>query len=240
MERIAGRISWISVLLLAFAAAPARTLASPTAAEPPRFSTSAPGSHQTVAPLPELPPLESYLAPPATEPGPCDLSREESALARQLTDKRLQQRRRLVCNPRLVTFARARARDFAERQYFAHVTPDRVGPNDLLRAWGYSLPDHYSRGLSNNVEAIAGGLAGPEAVWKALLDSTAHRVHLLGELPFYQEQDEFGIAHYYDPDTPHSHYWVVVLARPRKPGDPRMICTPAPGPCFNLSDGPGR
>ncbi len=221
-------------------------VASPTVAP---LSTSALGSHETVpgppellnaATLPELPPLENYLDPIAAEPGPCDLSPEESSLARRLTQSELQQRHQLICNPRLVAFARARARDFAERGYFSHVTPDRVGPNDLLRASGYGLPDYYSRGLSNNVEAIAGGLIGPEAVWEALLASDAHRVHLLGELPFYRDQDEFGVAYYHDPDTPHSHYWVVVVARPRKEGDPRMICTPAPGPCFRLSDLPGR
>lgn len=201
---------------------------------------TAPDAYRVTAPLPELPPLEKYLSPSAAEPGPCDLNREESALARQLTESRLQRRGHLVCNPRLVAFARARARDFAERGYFSHVTPDRVGPNDLLRNWGYELPDYYSRGLSNNVEAIAGGLTGPEAVWEALLASDAHRVHLLGELSFYREQDEFGVAYYYDPDTPHTHYWVVVVARPPKPGDPRLICTPAPGPCFRLSDLPGR
>ena len=149
-----------------------------------------PEDQLVTGPLPELPPLEKYLDPPDAGPGPCHLSGEESDLARRLTGSQLQKRRRLVCNPRLVAFARTRARDFAERHYFSHVTPDRVGPNDLLRASGYSLPDYYSRGLSNNVEAIAGGLTGSEAVWKALLASDVHRVHLLGELPFYQDQDE--------------------------------------------------
>jgi len=222
MTRLANKaLLWLVFPALALAA---ETLASPTV----------PDGQLTTAPLPPLPPL-GELVNRATGQD-CELSAEESSLALRLTQSELQQRGRLVCNPRLVAFARARARDFAERGYFSHVTPDRVGPNDLLRAAGYGLPDFYSRGLSNNVEAIAGGLTGPEAVWDALLASEAHRVHLLGELPFYQEQEEFGVAHYYDPDTPHSHYWVVVVARPRKPGDPRMICTPAPGPCFKLSD----
>ena len=41
---------------------------------------------------------------------------------------------------------------------------------------------------------FAGGYITADDVWYALKTSTSHRQHLLAELPFYQEQDQIGIA----------------------------------------------
>lgn len=178
----------------------------------------------------------------AVEPDPptpaaeaeCRLSEPEARLAELLTGSD-QRRSVLRCRPELQRFARQRAEDMARRGYLAHLTPDRQGPNQLLRATGYPLPPAYRDGLSNNVESIAGGIRSPEAVWKALTASSSHRAHLLGEHPAYLDQDEFGIAYQRDLYAPHVDYWVVVIARKARAGEDELICTPEPAECFRVA-----
>jgi len=126
----------------------------------------------------------------------------------------------------------------AQRGYVSHITPDRKGPNRMLRESGYPLPDSYLNGLANNVESIVGGIDAPEAVWQALIDSPDHRPHLLGEGPGFLSQDEFGIAYFRDIHAPHVDYWVVIIARRPQPGEPELLCTPAPSVCFRTGTVP--
>jgi uncharacterized protein YkwD len=122
----------------------------------------------------------------------------------------------------------------ARRRYVSHVTPDRRGPNRMLRESGYPLPDTYLNGLANNVESIVGGIEAPEKVWRALVESPDHRPHVLGEDAAFLAQDEFGVAYYRDIYAPHVDYWVVVIARRPRPGEQEVICTPAPSICFRV------
>ncbi|MGD8977673.1 MAG: hypothetical protein PVG91_08715 [Gammaproteobacteria bacterium] len=129
----------------------------------------------------------------------------------------------------------------AARGQLSHVSEDHRGPNQMLRETGYPLPDQYPDGLANNVESIAGGIESPRAVLDALLASPAHRAHLLGEGPGFDEQDEFGVAYARNIQAPHVDYWVIVIARRARPEDPHMICTPAPATCFPVgAAGDGR
>ena len=171
---------------------------------------------------------------PSTAGSACALSEPETRLATLLTGDR-QKRPVLRCRAELQHFARLRAEDMARRGYLAHLTPDRKGPNHLLRAAGYPLPPSYRGGLSNNVESIAGGIRSPDAVWDALTASSSHRAHLLGEHPAYREQDEFGVAYERDLYAPHVDYWVVIIARKVRPGDDELICTPEPAECFRIT-----
>lgn len=138
----------------------------------------------------------------------------------------------LSCDPTLQTFAEFRARDMATRGYLSHISPEHRGPNQMLRDASYPLPDIYRDGLANNVESIVGGIESPDAVWKALLASPAHRAHLLGEGAGFDEQDELGVAYARNLYAPHVDYWVIVIARRARPDDPRVICTPPPATCF--------
>jgi hypothetical protein len=173
-------------------------------------------------------------APPAPvrSLGDCAFSPRERALAVLLLVDPRQQRPRLVCTPALMAYARHRAADMAARGYFAHVTPDKLGPNALLRAQGYPLPPGYGDGRANNVEAIAADLADPAELWAKFADSDAHRMHLLGEHAFYAAQDEFGVAHVFARDSAFKDYWVVVIARRARADDPQTMCEPPPGGCF--------
>lgn len=165
----------------------------------------------------------------------CRLNAAEHRLATLLTGDS-QRRHRLECDPELQAFARQRARDMAERGYLSHLTPERKGPNQLLRDQGFPLPPSYPGGLSNNIESITGGIRSAREVWRVLTASSTHRSHVLGQDPEFLEQDLYGVAYHQDLYSPHVDYWVIVIARRARAGEPRLICTPEPAECFRTSD----
>lgn len=161
-----------------------------------------------------------HLAPvPLVTPAPgtaCGLTEHEQQLAAQLIEAPAQNRPELTCNPTLADVARQRAKDMAARDYFAHTTPDGLGPNYLVRQAGYELPSRYSTTKrANNIESIGAGYPTAEGVWQALLDSPTHRTHLLAEYPFYAGQVEYGIG--YAEGGHYGHYWVIITAKPARP-----------------------
>lgn len=148
-----------------------------------------------------------------TEPA-CEPSTEEAAFEELFRSDPDQTRAVIDCNMVLSAVAQARAQDMADRNYFGHVNPDGVGPNQLVRDAGYQLPSYYSLARDgNNVESIAGGFASAQAAWDGLMGSPAHRRHLLGEVEFYREQIDIGIGYVYDADSEYQHYWVIITAR---------------------------
>lgn len=152
-------------------------------------------------------------ATPSTDNSACSLDEREQKVAELMASDPRQRRPSLVCHPTLVEVARERARDMAQRGYFDHVTPEGYGPNYLLRKAGYPVPLRYSQNPSaNNVESIGAGYVTAEGVWKGLLDSPGHRTHVLGKLPFYANQVEYGIG--YAKGGPYGHYWVVITVGP--------------------------
>ena len=140
--------------------------------------------------------------------GNTDQARELSLL---IANDKGQQRLVLKCNPTLVMLAETKAKDMAERGLVSHFLGG--SPNTRIRDAGLTLPDYYGDAMSNQVEALAGGYTTAEDVWYALKGSTSHRQHLLAELPFYQEQDQIGIAFYKDYSTPHVEYWAIYLTK---------------------------
>lgn len=167
----------------------------------------------------------------ANEPATCMLSDEEALLAKFLEQHPDQSREDLVCDPRLMDFARSRAKDMADRDYFGHVTPDRKGPNALLRATGYEIPKYYVGGVANSIESILGGERSPAKAWRLLTESPVHRKHLLGQGETYAEQTHYGVAYLHQPESQYAHYWVVVIVKPGAAERP-MTCTPAPPVCI--------
>lgn len=169
----------------------------------------------------------------------CGLSEEEHQLAALLLGGQ-QDRKSLRCDPALQAFARSRARDMADRGYLSHQTPERVGPNQLLRDSGYPLPPTYRNGLSNNVESLVGGIPSATDVWRVLTTSETHRRHIVGGGPAFAEQDEFGLAYHRDIHSPHVDYWVIIIARRGKWHEPKLVCTPEPAECFETGALSGR
>lgn len=146
----------------------------------------------------------------------------EQKLAALLTGDRAQRRdrSRMHADPILTAVARARAEDMAARRYMAHVNPDGIGPNALVRAAGYPLPAFWGTGRSGNfVESIGAGYATAEQAWEGWMRSPAHRTHLLASSSFYRDQTNFGVASYSDPSSPFRHYWVIITAPPSARGE---------------------
>lgn len=158
--------------------------------------------------------LSSLAQATPTEPKPyqdCGLNEQAKQLARLIITDPQQQRAAIRCNTLLSKVAADKAREMASNGLVVH----NLGgsPNQRLRDAGYALPVYYSNVMSNQVEAIAGGYSSAEDVWYAFKHSHSHRQHLLGEHPFYQEQDELGVAFLKDKSTPHVEYWVVYLTK---------------------------
>lgn len=116
-------------------------------------------------------------------------------------------------DPILCKVARQRARDMARNSYFNHTDLSGRGPNWWVKRAGYALPGSYdsSRG-GNNIESIA--LAGSDTaevvrLWKG---SPPHRVHVLGELSFYQGQESIGVGTFTTSGTPSRTYYVFLSA----------------------------
>jgi len=141
----------------------------------------------------------------------CGNTEQARELSLLIANDKGQQRSVLKCNPTLVMLAETKAKDMAERGLVSHFLGG--SPNTRIRDAGLALPDYYGDAMSNQVEALAGGYTTAEDVWYALKGSTSHRQHLLAELPFYQEQDQIGIAFYKDYSTPHVEYWAIYLTK---------------------------
>ena len=141
----------------------------------------------------------------------CGNTEQARELSLLIANDKGQQRLVLKCNPTLVMLAETNAKDMAERGLVSHFLGG--SPNTRIRDAGLTLPDYYGDAMSNQVEALAGGYTTAEDVWYALKGSTSHRQHLLAELPFYQEQDQIGIAFYKDYSTPHVEYWAIYLTK---------------------------
>ncbi|MEO6061197.1 MAG: CAP domain-containing protein [Thermoflexales bacterium] len=148
--------------------------------------------------------------------GNCSMSAQESAVLTSMRSDSRQMRLQLVCSPALRQAAYFHAQDMANRGYFSHSTPppDSIGPNQMARNAGYVLPTFYDISLTgNNIESIAAGYPTASSVWNGWMASPSHQNHLLGLLPFYAEQIDFGIAYAYNANSYYGHYWVVITAR---------------------------
>ena len=142
----------------------------------------------------------------------CGNNDEARVLVDLIKNDKEQKRTFIRCNKILTKAAEAKAKKMAE---FGLVVHNLGGsPNSRLRNVHYELPDYYGNNFnSNQVEAIAGGYSNAETVWDAFKRSKAHRTHLLGDIDFYKEQDEIGVAFIKKWESPHVEYWVVYLTK---------------------------
>ncbi len=140
----------------------------------------------------------------------CSLDAEEEDFARIMINDPGQKRAELNCDPKLAAVAKLMATDMAKRGYFSAVNPEGMGPNQLVLAAEYDLPAFYGHSAdANNVASIGAGYATAEAMWAG----QAGNSQLLGTRDFYAAQTDYGIGHFYDPNSDFGHYWVVITAR---------------------------
>jgi uncharacterized protein YkwD len=148
----------------------------------------------------------------ANEANKCGNNKEARALVSLIKSDKEQKRTSIRCNKILTEAAEAKAKEMSE---FGLVVHNLGGsPNSRLRNAHYELPKYYGSDFnSNQVEAIAGGYSNAEKVWSAFKRSKAHKTHLLGNINFYKEQDEIGVAFIKKWESPHVEYWVVYLTK---------------------------
>ncbi|NJL06540.1 MAG: hypothetical protein HC911_16875 [Chloroflexaceae bacterium] len=155
-------------------------------------------------------PLIVRAEPPAPACAPVP---EEAELAARMQTHPDQKRPFLVCDPTLERIAREMAQDMSVRDFFNHVNPDGIGPNELVRRGGYPLTSGYDPTITaNNIQSIGRG-GTLEQMWPLWMNSDSHRLHLIGDGPFWIAQTDYGIGYYYDPNSPSQHYWVILTAR---------------------------
>lgn len=102
----------------------------------------------------------------------------------------------------------------AHRGFSGHVDPDGIGPNYRVRFAGYKLPEWYNQDKSaNNIESLShNGSGRPDEMWNGLLNSEAHRIHVLGLNNFYAQQVCVGVGYYHLEGSAKTHYWCVLSA----------------------------
>lgn len=139
---------------------------------------------------------------------------EIAAFVKIFTTSPLQKRPHMRCDPILMKVAQQRAADLAGRRYFSHVDPDGKGPNYHVIRAGYPLPATYSRDeAANGVESLSAGASGGVRTWQSWMDGPKHKLHLIGEGDFYNEQSDFGIGRVIVPGSPYTFYWCFLSAR---------------------------
>ncbi|GAA6206595.1 CAP domain-containing protein [Thalassotalea sp. SU-HH00458] len=141
----------------------------------------------------------------------CGNNEQARLLAEMIIKDAEQQRSVIRCNKLLTKVATDKAQLMVKSGLVMH----NLGgsPNERLREVNYQLPSYYGGAMSNQVEAIAGGYSDAEDVWDGFKNSFGHRQHLLGEIDFYREQDELGIAFVRKWESPHVEYWAVYLTK---------------------------
>jgi hypothetical protein len=140
----------------------------------------------------------------------CGLSPEEVQMADLMRQYPGQRRSVFNCNAILARVARARAEDMATRNYLSHTTPEGFGANYLVRQAGYVLPAWYpTSNAASNIESIVPGRAPAEVAFTALVEDPPHRSHILGEVPTFAAQTDYGIGY-----SPNGNIWVILTAQP--------------------------
>ncbi|MCX7544561.1 CAP domain-containing protein [Marinicella gelatinilytica] len=140
----------------------------------------------------------------------CGNSPEAVQLAELIRKHPEQLRTDIRCNFKLTQIAEHKAGLLSEHDVIMH----HIGyltPNQLLRKKGYALSSGYPI-LGNQVEAIAAGEKSAKETLQQLLNSQNHRRLLLGEAPFYQPQNEIGVAYVNQSHSSYDYYWVVYFA----------------------------
>ena len=143
------------------------------------------------------------------------LTSDEESLFKIVLSNAEQERSTMTLDPILCLVARQRAADMARRNYFGHINPDGHGANFLISREGYLLPASYDASRSgNNIESLGMSTGRPREILSLWLGSSAHRLHVMGELDFFQQQTSAGVGIARSPRPPYYKYYVFLSAPP--------------------------
>lgn len=138
--------------------------------------------------------MPSKIFIPIANTGSALFNEKEDILFDLIKNSSYQQRVSMHKHPLLWLAAKIKANDMSQNNYFSHISPLGISPNQIVRSVGYILPDYYPD-LGNNVESLAIGGENLEDTVKAWLESkTGHRLHVFGEIDFYRKQECIGIG----------------------------------------------
>jgi uncharacterized protein YkwD len=141
----------------------------------------------------------------------CGLNHKARNFAQLVMDSTDQHRSKLQCNKKLAEIALEKAKMMSKANDINH-NIEHTTPNQLLRSGNIQLPKIYPI-LGNQVEAVMGGVSTAQESFDIFMTSPDHKAHLLGEGDFLQDQDQIGVAYFYDKDTQYEHYWVIYITR---------------------------
>lgn len=145
---------------------------------------------------------------PVAGSGGCGWSIEAQEFYDLLMDDPRQQRESLTCNPLLINAANNRA--IATSKLWAHYDIYGVWANEYVRRSGCRLGHEFND--RNQVESLVAG-TGDAVVAKAVLsNSPSHAIHIFGEIDFFRQQKEIGIAMVEIPGSPYQFYWSIIIA----------------------------
>ncbi|WP_298440296.1 CAP domain-containing protein [uncultured Ferrimonas sp.] len=159
-------------------------------------------------------------------PAECGFTKEARQLAALIILDDKQQRPQLRCDAKLTQLAAKKAKEMALSGHVNHWGGG--GANSRVIEMGYPLDRRYGIGISNQIEAVAGGYDDAATMWQEFKASEGHRRHLLGEHPSYREQDEIGVGYYYRWESPHITYWAVYVARKEDGSDDQVVLLEKP------------
>lgn len=133
----------------------------------------------------------------------------------------VEKRAKLIWSEELAKAAYEKAKDMAERDFFAHIDPDGYGMNHKIDAAGFTLADYLLKTkTANNFESIAAGTNRNTAkimIQQLIIDkgipSLGHRKHLLGMTDFWANAEYCGIGFYKKPGSIYTHYMCVLIAK---------------------------
>jgi hypothetical protein len=133
----------------------------------------------------------------------------------------------LAVNASLTAAAEFKSGDMATRDYFKHDLLNGETPNQVVRRFGYDLPQTVSvdgrtwslPAVGNMIQTISAGRSTPAATLQSLIESPGNRDHLLGVTAHNQAARHVGIGYEFRDRSTYKHYWTV-LVTPAKSSTP--------------------
>lgn len=111
-------------------------------------------------------------------------------------DRENQKRPKLIWDDVLAEIAYEHCKDMTLRNFWGHINPDGIGPNQRILNKNYFLPPEKYAGLrANNTESLAAGDSTTQGTRNAWLNSSGHRSHVFGIDLFYREQTRAAVGY---------------------------------------------
>ena len=120
-----------------------------------------------------------------------------------------QKRKDIICHPLLVQAAQHKAERMANENFFEHITPDGIYPNENAKNFGYPLP---YKTKENNIESIGAGMRDLEILFEMFLKSPAHYNHITGSTEFFRNQRNLGVGYAEKLGSKYFHYYVILTS----------------------------